>query len=224
MDARRPAALAFDVYGTLIDVSGMGQELERAGLDGVALAASWRRHQLEISWLLSLMERYEDFSAVSRYALDAALAEVGVVLAPSEKQAALVALNDLPAHADVAHALERLSGAGFRLAVLSNGSPAMLESVLSSSGLSGSFEEIVSVDEVAGFKPAPGVYRHCAMRLGLAPEAIWLVSANPFDCAGAKSAGLGVVKVERGRSFGYSFAEPPDLVVATLAELADALA
>jgi 2-haloacid dehalogenase len=74
------------------------------------------------------------------------------------------------------------------------------------------------------YKPSPRAYRHAAERLGLARGEVWLVSANPFDCAGAKSAGLGVVKVERGPSFAYGFAEPPDLVVASLTELADALA
>jgi 2-haloacid dehalogenase len=222
--APRPAALAFDVYGTLIDVSGMGHGLQRSGLDGDALAASWRRHQLEISWLLSLMDRYEDFSAVTGYALDAALAETGIELSANEKQVALAALSELPAYDDAAQALSRLAAAGLRLAVLSNGSPAMLAAVLAVGGLGDQFEDVISVDEVRVYKPSPRVYGHLAGRLGLPFGEILLVSANPFDCAGAKAAGLGVAKVERGRTHSYGFAEPPDLVVGSLSELVEALA
>jgi 2-haloacid dehalogenase len=212
------------VYGTLIDVSGMGSELARPGLDGHALAAAWRRHQLEISWLLSLMERYEDFATVSGYALDAALAETGVDLPADEKAAALAALSELPAYEDAAAALAHLGAAGLRLAVLSNGSPAMLDAVLGAAGLGACFDAIVSVDEIGIYKPAPRVYHHAAARLGLAADELWLVSANPFDCAGAKSVSLGVVKVERAAALSYTFAEPPDLVVASLTELGQAMA
>jgi 2-haloacid dehalogenase len=217
-------ALAFDVYGTLIDVSRMGRELEAPGLDGAALAASWRRHQLEISWLLSLMGRYEDFSAVSGYALDATLAETGIELSDDERARALAALSELPAYDDAARALARLAGAGFRLAVLSNGSPAMLDAVLATAGVIDRFEDVVSVDEVGVYKPSPRVYEHAAGRLELPLNEVWLVSANPFDCAGAKSAGLGVVKVERAPTLSYGFAAPPDLVVGSLAELGQVLA
>jgi 2-haloacid dehalogenase len=68
------------------------------------------------------------------------------------------------------------------------------------------------------------VYAHGAARLGLAPAEVWLVSGNAFDCAGAKAAGLGAVRVERARGASYGFAEPPNLVVSSLAELADRLA
>jgi 2-haloacid dehalogenase len=220
---RRPAALAFDVFATLIDVSAMGSELARPGLDAAALAASWRRHQLEITWLLSLMERYEDFAAVTRSALDVALAEAGLEIRAEEREAALGATARLPAHGDAAAALERLAAAGVRLAVLSNGTAAMLDAVLGAAGLRARLGEIVSVDEIGVYKPAPAVYLHAAARLRLPPEEVWLVSANPFDCAGAAAAGLGVVKVERGRSFSYPFARPPDLVVSSLTELAEAL-
>lgn len=219
----RPQALAFDVFGTLVDVSGMGRELARPGLDGAALAASWRRHQLEISWLLSLMDRYEAFDAVTAHALDVALGEAGVELAAPEREEALRALVRLPAYADAAPALERLRAAGLRLAVLSNGTPAMLDAVLAASGIRERFEEVISVDEVGVYKPAPRVYAHGAARLGLPPGLVWLVSANPFDCAGAKAAGLGVARIERAAGAAYPFARPPDVVARSLDELADVL-
>lgn len=224
MDRPRPIALAFDVYGTLIDVSAMGRVLGRPAREASALAWSWRRHQLEITWLLSLMERYEDFEAVSRHALDTALAEAEIDVPNEARGEALAALASLSAHPDAGPALDRLGEAGIRLAVLSNGTPAMLDALLAAAGIRNRFSEVVSVDEVGVYKPSPRVYLHAAERLGLAPNDMWLVSANPFDCAGAKAAGLGAVKVERGPSYSYPFALPPDLVVGTLGELAEALA
>ncbi len=218
MGARTPRTLAFDVYGTLVDTTRMAIRV------APSLGAAWRRHQLEITWLLSLMERYEDFDAVSEHALDLALAEQEIALSPEERRSLLDGLALLPAYEDAGPALERLAVAGIELAVLSNGSPRMLEAVLRNAGILERFRTVVSADEVGVYKPSPRVYRHGAERLDVPIESVWLVSGNPFDCAGAKAAGLGVAKIERRPSPDYPFAAAPDLVVGSLAELADALA
>jgi len=220
---RAPRAVTFDVFGTLIDPGGAVDALRAHVPEAHKVAQSWRRHQLEISWLLSLIERYEDFDRVTVYALDTALAETGVALSAAAREEILDALARLPAYDDVAAALERLESEGFALAVLSNGSPRMLESTLAAAGIRGWFQQVISVDEVRVYKPSPTVYRHAAKRLGVAPGEVWLVSGNPFDCAGAKAAGLGVAKLERGASFAYAFAEPADLTLSSLEELADSL-
>ena len=219
-----PAApvLLMDVYGTLGDPRGMADAL--AGVAASAqLASRWRTHQLQITWLLSLMERYEDFEAVSGYALEVAFGEAGLRLTGDVRRAALRAVETLALYDDVAPALERLEASGYVLAVLSNGSPSMLEALLRSGGLRDRFQHMISVDEVRVFKPAPSVYHHAAARLGRPIGELWLVSGNPFDAAGAKSAGMRVVRVEREPSFHYPFAAPPDLVVSTLLELPDAI-
>lgn len=221
--AQPAPALLFDVYGTLGDPSGMANALAAVTQDAQRLARSWRMHQLQISWLLSLMQRYEDFEAVTAYALETAFAEAGLELTTGARRAALRGLESLALYDDVAPALERLESAGYVLAVLSNGSPSMLESLLRNAGIRDRFQHVISVDEVRVFKPSPAVYRHAAARLGRPSEQLWLVSANPFDAAGGKAAGMRVAKVEREPSYSYPFAAPPNLVISTLHELSDSI-
>jgi 2-haloacid dehalogenase len=215
------SALAFDMYGTLVDPARWAGALAGQVAEPERFAGVWRRHQLEISWLLSLMGRYEDWRAVTGYAFDAALAETGQA-AIGGREELLERVDDDPRlFDDTAEALARLQRDGHRLAVLSNGTPRQLHAILERTGIAERFAEVVSVDEVGVFKPSPAVYEHSARRLGLPPGQVWLVSGNPFDVAGAKAAGLHAVRVERGPALRYGFVEPPDLVVSSLAELAD---
>jgi len=217
----RPA-IAFDVYGTLGDVARMMGPLGD-GADLTDLASRWRRHQLEITWLLTIMDRYEDFEVVTAQALDVALADSGLQLAEADREALLRNVELLEVFPDAVPALNHLRDAGFPLAVISNGSPRMLESMLGHAGIHERFAAVVSVAEIGAYKPAPAVYHHAARRLGRAIGDVWLVSGNPFDAAGAKVAGMKVAKVERGPSFQYPFAAAPDLTVTSLEELPAAL-
>lgn len=213
------AALLFDLYGTLADTTAMAGAVAPIAADAESLARAWRTHQLQISWLLSLMERYEDFDAVTAYALEVALAEHGIDTTPRRRREVLDGLSRLALFDDVVPALDLLQAAGHTLGVLSNGSPAMLESFLAGASIRDRFRHVISVDEVRVFKPAPAVYRHAATRLGTPIGQLWLVSANPFDAAGGKAAGMSVVRLERSRSMSYPFAPPPDLVIQTLRDL-----
>ena len=215
--------LAFDMYGTLVDPASFAIALRGWIDDPERAAASWRRHQLEISWLLSVMGCYEDWASVTRYGLLSVLQESGLELADERLEEVLDRARIPALFDDVPDALEALIGAGHELAVFSNGTAAQLGSILAETGIAGYFSAVISVDEVGIFKPAPAVYEHAARRLGRAIGDVWLVSANPFDAAGAKAAGMRVAKLERGRSIRYGFAPPADLVIASLAELADLL-
>ena len=184
------------------------------------LAARWRARQLEISWLLSLMDRYEDFDRVTAHALDFALAEASESLGEAERRDVLARLDLLDLHEDARPALEALANAGFTLAVLSNGTPRALDALLRRAGIRDRFEVVVSADEVRVYKPAARVYRHAAERLRRPIGDVWLVSANPFDLAGAKAAGMRPAAVERVRRPRYAFAPPPDLAAPSLVDLA----
>ena len=217
------AALAFDMYGTLVDPASLAGALTEHVENPKAVAAAWRRHQLEISWLLTAMGRYEDWASVTRYGLLAALQEADHELTAEQ-------LDELLGHArvpllyeDVCNALGDLSGAGHVLAVFSNGTAAQLHSILADTDIGRFFDQVISVDEVGVFKPAPAVYEHAARRLGRPIADVWLVSANPFDAAGGKVAGMRVCKLERQPSIRYAFAEPPDLILTSLAALPTAL-
>jgi 2-haloacid dehalogenase len=213
------AALAFDMYGTLVDPASLAGALTAHVEDPDVVAAAWRRHQLEISWLLTAMGRYEDWAHVTRYGLLAALQEAERELT-ADKLDELLGQTRVPSlYEDVPDALAKLCDAGHVLAVLSNGTAAELEAILAATGIGGYFAHVISVDEVGVFKPAPAVYEHAARRLGRPISDVWLVSANPFDAAGGKAAGMLVCKLERQPSIRYPFAPPPDLIVTSLAEL-----
>src|SRR5262249_15215968 len=125
---------------------------------------------------------------------------------------------------DVQDALAELAAAGHELAVFSNGTAAQLRAILADTAIAGHFDQVISVDEVGIFKPAPAVYEHAARRLGRPIADVWLVSANPFDAAGGKAAGMRVCKLERQPSIHYAFAQPPDLIITSMAALLTALA
>jgi 2-haloacid dehalogenase len=219
-------ALAFDLYGTLVDPAAVSGELgQLLGDDaGRAAAGLWRLKQLEYSFRLTAMNRYEDFRWVTSRALDFTLASAGVRL-PEGQAERLVGLYDhLPPFPDAVSGLTALADAGYELAVFSNGSPAMIRNCLRNSGLTDFFRQRVSADEVRAFKPAPAVYRLAARRLSLPLTQVRLVSSNPFDISGARSAGMPAIWVNRSAAAFDAIGWPPDLTVRELGELPAALA
>ena len=219
-------ALTFDVYGTLVDPIGISKELEQHLPHTVAVQAAevWRRKQLEISFRLTAMDRYENFSWCTRKALDYALEHANQKLDADIKDSLIARYDDLDAFPDAAPALARLREQGHALSVLSNGAPAMLNGILDATGLRQYFDEVISVDEVKVFKPAPRTYHHAAERLKRAPSEVRLVSCNSFDIIGAESAGLRTAWVDRSQGVFESDGTPPAIVVRSLEELPDALA
>lgn len=219
------SALAFDVYGTLVDPIAISAELARHLPGDVAdgVARVWRRKQLEISFRCTAMERYQDFEWCTRRALEYAFADAGQPLAADVRDALIARYGDLEPFPDAAPGLARLRADGHVLAVFSNGTPAMLASVLAASGLGEYFDEVISVDEVRVFKPSPVTYRHAASRLGRPVSDVRLVSSNPFDVIGAEAAGLRAAWVDRTGGLFEADGTPPDIVVGTLTDLADRL-
>jgi 2-haloacid dehalogenase len=219
-----PEALAFDMYGTLVDPAGISRRLERyLPEQAQRLAEVWRRKQLEYTFRLAAMERYQDFEQVTRRALDYALATVGRELASEQKDDLIERYNDLERFADVEPGLERLKKAGHAMIVFSNGAPHMLEALMDSAELRPYFQGFVSVDEVKTYKPAPETYRHAAWRLGRPIGEVRLVSSNPFDDIGAEAAGMKSAWVDRSGGLFDTLGPTPEIVVGTLTELADAL-
>lgn len=189
-------ALVFDVFGTLFDHDSAVAELEpELGSTAKNVAALWRRKQLEYSWLRSLMGRHADFSTVTEEALEHALEAKGV--AARWKGPLMGTYSRLIAFDDVAPTLDALAAAGRRMAVLSNGSPEMLDTVLGDSGLGGHFETAFSAEEAGVFKPHPNVYRLAERGLGLAAAQITLVSSNAWDVAGAAAYGFSAIWINR---------------------------
>jgi 2-haloacid dehalogenase len=218
-------ALAFDMYGTLVDPIGVWKQLQQYIPDEDARHVSevWRRKQIEFTFRLTVMERYEDFEWITRKSLDYALAEVGRELDTDQKDTLIAQYNDLEKFPDVEPGLQRLKEAGHEMVVFSNGSSSMLEALMDRGEFHPYFQGFVSVDEVKMYKPSPQVYRHVAERLGRPIGEVRLISSNPFDDIGAEAAGMQAAWVDRSGGLFDTLGSPLEIVVGTLTELADAL-
>jgi 2-haloacid dehalogenase len=218
----RIEALAFDLYGTLLEVASVGRAAAEVTAEPAALVELWRTKQLEYTWLRSLMGRYQDFWATTGDALDFALDRHGIVVDDDTRARLLGAWLDVSPYPEVPDALERL-GSGRRLAILSNGNPDMLQAGLAAAGLQDRFEHVLSVDEVGVFKPYPAVYELATKALGLPAERILFVSSNGWDAFGARAFGLPVAWVNRAGAPLERLGTPPNLVVPDLSALAEAV-
>jgi len=190
--------LAFDVYGTLIDTTGVTGLLETMVGDRAAeFSRLWRDKQLEYSFRRGLMRRYAHFGICTRDALEHTCAFMQADLDTGQKEQLLDCYRTLPAFADVAPALQALESDRHRLYAFSNGTREAVETLLVTAGIRDCFLDIVSVDEIGSFKPDPAVYSHFLARADAGAGAAWLVSSNPFDVIGAVSAGMRGAWVKR---------------------------
>jgi 2-haloacid dehalogenase len=218
----KPRALVFDAYGTLFDVHSV---VVRAASDIPgdlnALSILWRRKQLEYTWLRSLMERYEDFWSITEAALRAAVTQLKIEATERQLDGLMQAFLRPSAFPDVKPALDGLRGVP--LAILSNGSPWMLECMVGDSGLASRFAEIISVDRVKTYKPSPRVYALAPDVLKVPREDILFVSSNSWDVAGAKAFGFKVCWCNRSQGNMERLGFSADVTVTDLGEIADYL-
>ncbi len=189
----RPRALVFDAYGTLFDVHAVIRRCEQFWPGkGMQLSQQWRGKQLEYTWQRSLMRRYVPFSQITRDALACACESLQLSLDEGKAQDLMQEYQRLAVYPDVPAALEKTQG---KRAILSNGSPDMLEPLVKHSGLR--FDAVLSVHAVKVFKPVPEVYQLAVDRLGVPKEDIGFVSSNCWDALGAKSFGFKVYWINR---------------------------
>jgi 2-haloacid dehalogenase len=217
--ALRVEACVFDAYGTLFDFASAAAQCTQAlGAKAAAVTAMWRDKQLQYTWLRSLQGRHADFFEVTAAALDYTLEALGIA-EPALRQRLLDLYRTLPCFPEVPDVLRRLKAAGFRLAILSNGSPPMLEDVVRAAGLAPLFEHVLSVEEVGVFKPDPRVYRLALERLKLPAAAISFQSSNAWDAHAAAAFGMRVVWCNRYGQPRERLPGVPDREVASLAAL-----
>jgi 2-haloacid dehalogenase len=188
----------FDAYGTLLDVhSAVARHRDAIGPEFQRLSDLWRAKQLEYSWVRSLAGApFRDFEALTADALDFALARFGLS-EPRLREGLLAAYDQLDAFPEVAGVLMALKQAGRRLAILSNGTPRLLDRAIKSAGLGGLFDAVITVDAASGYKTAPAVYVRVTDRFGVAPDAVSFQSSNRWDIAGAALAGFRTVWINR---------------------------
>ncbi len=207
----------FDAYGTLFDVNAVVEAGRAITGDPGALSATWRQKQLEYTWLRSLMGRYEDFWAVTEAALRWSVRRLGLTADEAQLARLMDAYLSLACFPEVPAALERL--AGRPRAILSNGSPRMLQAAVTSSGLGRHLDHVLSVDAVRIFKPAPAVYALGPPALGVPAGELLFVSSNGWDVAGAKAFGYQVAWCNRAGAPVEELGASPVVIVSRLDEL-----
>ena len=189
-------AVVFDAYGTLYDIQSVANVTEDAFPGyGEIITQIWRIKQLEYTWFRSLMQRYEDFSVITRDSLAYTIRSLGLTHDTATFDRIMDKYLHLDLYPDAKATLDRLKGR--KLAILSNGSSGMLDTLVRNTGLDRILDATISVDSQRIFKPSPNTYALIEARLGVRPGEVLFVSSNPWDACGAKAFGLNVAWIER---------------------------
>ena len=217
--------LAFDVYGTLINTSGVNDLLKQYIDDKTELFMElWRSKQLEYSFRRGLMKRYEKFSVCTRNALDYSDAYLNTGLTEDQKKSLMQKHRVLPAFSDVKESLIKLKTSSCRMFAFSNGFGEDVKNLLKNAGIEKYFEGVISVDDIKTFKPNPEVYAHFLSTTKSTAAESWLISGNPFDVIGAGSVGINSVWIRRSPKQVFDPWEiKPTVTIACLTDLYDAL-
>ncbi len=212
-------AFVFDAYGTLFDVhAAIARHRNEIGPDADRLSELWRAKQLEYSWTLTLADRYLDFWSLTQQALDHAFARL-----PSADRRLrgklLEAYRQLDAFADARATLKELKRRGHRTAILSNGSPDMLEAAVAAAGLGTDLDFVLSVDSIRKYKPRPEVYALVPAAMRVEPADVVFVSSNRWDVMGAASFGFRAAWINRANLPDEYADRPPAVVLKDLTAL-----
>jgi 2-haloacid dehalogenase len=226
---REIKALAFDQYGTIVDMQkglteAVAPFLRKKGWDGSpgSFVTWWRRTHFENSMIDALLDRgHTPYRQIGHRAVSYVMDRCRIAYTQEEVRALVGEIERLKPFADVIAALERLRGAGYKLAILSNGDRDMLEAAGPHIGFA--FDRVISVEEAGYFKPHWKTYAKAAELIGLDRSSILFVANHAFDCIGAKAYGMRTAFIDRRkRPFGET-PHQPDLIVADFAELAAVL-
>jgi 2-haloacid dehalogenase len=212
-------ACVFDAYGTIFDfASAAARCMDIPDDKRAALTNLWRDKQLQYTWLRSLQDRYADFWQVTGEALDFTLDSLGIAT-PALRDRLMELYLTLSAFPEVPDTLRRLREAGFVTAILSNGSPAMLDAAVRGAGLQDLLDAVLSADAVRVFKTHPRVYEYGLQQLGIRAEQVSFQSSNAWDAFAASAYGMRVVWCNRYGQRRERLPGAPDREVRSLAEL-----
>ena len=212
-------ACVFDAYGTLFDVnSAAARHRDSLGPAADALSATWRRKQLEYTWLRSLMGVHADFWEVTTAALDHACERHGIGDGALRSQL-MESYRRLSAYPEVPEMLAAIRDGGFKTAILSNGTPAMLQSAVAAAGIGALLDQVLSVEEVGIYKPHPTVYQLAVDRLGAPAQRICFLSSNGWDIAGAAQFGFRAIWINRAAEPRERLPAGPELELPDLSQL-----
>ena len=192
-------AVVFDAYGTLFDVNSAAEKCkDKIGTKWEPFANFWRTTQLEYTWLRSLMKRHKNFWEVTEDSLDKSMRVFNVD--KNMKNELLNLYKILSPYPEVRGVLEDLKKKNFKLAILSNGTPALLNELVASNKLNNLFDDLFSIEEVKVYKPDSRVYEIPVKKYNIKANEITFLSANTWDVSGGGNYGYNSIWVNRNKS------------------------
>ena len=213
-------AIIFDAYGTLFDVNSAAEKCkERLGDKWEGFANYWRTTQLEYTWLRSLMRRHKDFWQITEDSLDKSMNFYNID--NSMRSELLNLYKVLSPFTEVRDALNKLKQSNYKLAILSNGTPDLLNELVVSNQLKDIFDDIFSVEEVGIFKPDSKVYDLPINKYNIEKNEVLFLSANTWDVSGAGNYGYNTVWVNRNNNIFDKLDFEPNQQISNLSELLD---
>jgi 2-haloacid dehalogenase len=213
-------AIIFDAYGTLFDVNSAAEKCkEKLGDKWEGFANYWRTTQLEYTWLRSLMRRHKDFWQITEDSLDKSMNFYNID--NSMRSELLNLYKVLSPFTEVRDALNKLKQSNYKLAILSNGTPDLLNELVVSNQLKDIFDDIFSVEEAGIFKPDSKVYDLPINKYNIEKNEVLFLSANTWDVSGAGNYGYNTVWVNRNNNIFDKLDFEPNKQISNLSELLD---
>ena len=211
-------AIIFDAYGTLFDVNSAAEKCKsKIGDKWESFANYWRKTQLEYTWLRSLMGRHKDFWHITEDSLDKSMKAFKINI--EMKSELLDLYKKLLPYPEVKETLEKLKEKKYKLAILSNGTPALLNELVESNNLKNLFDDIFSIEEVKIYKPSLKVYDIPIKKYNIQKEEVTFLSANTWDVSGGGNYGFSSIWVNRNNSIFDNLDYKPSIEIKNLKEL-----
>jgi len=213
-------AIIFDAYGTLFDVNSAAEKCkDKIGDKWEGFANYWRATQLEYTWLRSMMNRHKDFWQVTEDSLDKSMKAFKID--PSMRNELLDLYKILSTFPEVKEVLRNLKKKDYKLAILSNGTPALLNELVTSNNLDNIFDDIFSIEEVKTYKPDPKVYNIPIKKYQIKKDEVAFLSANTWDVSGGGNYGYSSIWVNRNNNIFDNLDYKPKNEVKNLKQLLD---
>ena len=211
-------AIIFDAYGTLFDVNSAAEKCkDKIGDKWESFANFWRTTQLEYTWLRSLMKRHKDFWQITEDSLDKSMKAFSID--PSMKNELMNLYKVLSPFKEVPETLKKLKGKNFKLAILSNGNPSLLDELVKSNNLDKLFDDIFSIEEVGIYKPDSRVYDLPIKKYKIKNSEVMFLSANTWDVSGGGNYGYQSIWVNRNNNIFDNLDFNPSNQIKDLTEL-----
>ena len=211
-------AIIFDAYGTLFDVNSAAEKCkDKIGDKWESFANFWRTTQLEYTWLRSLMERHKDFWQITEDSLDKSMKVFGID--PSMKNELLNLYKVLSPFEEVPEILRKLKKKKFKIAILSNGTPSLLNDLVKNNNLDNLFDDLFSIEEVGIYKPNSKVYDIPIKKYKIKRNEVAFLSANTWDVSGGGNYGYQSIWVNRNNNIFDNLDYTPKNKINNLKEL-----